>query len=59
MPKARVSPRAASRVNGPLDGLFIVDLATNMLVQSLLPWTSGQPGRVFWEMPDGITLCIY
>ncbi len=27
--------------------------------ESFRPWTSGQPGRLFWKMPDGITLCVY
>ena len=26
--------------------------------ESFRPWTSGQPGRVFWKMPGGITLYL-
>ena len=31
----------------------------NLVLQSesFRPWISGQPGRLFWKMPDGITLC--
>ncbi len=26
--------------------------------ESFRPWTSGQPGRLFWKMPGGITVCL-
>jgi len=32
--------------------------ALNPQSESFRPWTSGQPGRLFWKMPGGITVCL-